>query len=97
MISNTLSLFFFADIVPEIPVVKSLRADANIAVCKPDIVPAAVVVIKPFKFLLGFFDSSRSLTRRGTPGTALLIILIVLLRRIVSLIYLNEISNDPFT
>ena len=97
MISNTLSLFFFADIVPEIPVVKSLRADANIAVGKPDIVPAAVVVIKPFKFLLGFFDSSRSLTRRGTPGTALLIILIVLLRRIVSLIYLNETSNDPFT
>ena len=97
MISDRLPLFFFADIVPEIPVVKSLRADANIAAGKPDIMPTAVVVIKPFKFLPGFFDSSRSLTRRGTPGTVLLIILIVLLRRIVSLIYLNKISNDPFT
>ncbi len=45
MISDTLPPFF-ADIVPEIPVVRSLRADANIAVGKPDIIGQEGSVIR---------------------------------------------------
>ena len=45
-------------VIASLPTVKSLWRDAKVAAGKASIVSMRVVIIKPFKSLLSFFDSS---------------------------------------
>ena len=45
-------------VIASLPAVKSLRADIEVTAGETGILTTGVIVIKPFKSLPGFFDSS---------------------------------------
>ena len=57
-VGTVLQAGYMLGVVASLPAVKSLRADIEVPAGETSIATTRLVVVKPFKSLSGFFDSS---------------------------------------